>query len=136
MVRGIYFLAAGQNKLVTCRLHATADRPALQILQTILGFLFLNRLRLCLAGRLPYFYLIAAPSLFDTIVAAIFFFGIKYRERQKYATPMKACSMVLETSGHHSVRVSRRRLVELSVISTIHAARRRQAGICLGKQWR
>lgn len=49
---------------------------------------------------LLYFYLIAVSVAFSIpIVAAIFFFGLKYRERQKYATPDEMHgSIVLETT--------------------------------------
>jgi cytochrome c oxidase subunit 2 len=46
-----------------------------------------------------YFYLVAVSVAFSIpIVVAIFFFAIKYREREKYATPEEIHgSMVLET---------------------------------------
>jgi cytochrome c oxidase subunit II len=49
---------------------------------------------------LLYFYLIAVSIAFSIpIVAAIFFFGLKYREREKYATPDELHgSIVLETT--------------------------------------
>lgn len=49
---------------------------------------------------LLYFYLIAVSVAFSIpIVAAIFFFGFKYRERQKYASPEEIHgSIVLETT--------------------------------------
>jgi cytochrome c oxidase subunit 2 len=49
---------------------------------------------------LLYFYLIAVSVAFSIpIVAAIIFFGLKYRERQKYATPDELHgSIVLETT--------------------------------------
>ena len=48
---------------------------------------------------LLYFYLIIVSVAFTIpIVAAIFFFGLKYREKEKYATPDEMHgSIVLET---------------------------------------